>query len=256
MEIRLPNINAQTDKEQLEQIRRYLYSLAQELNWGLSQIEKNSFSIDKESAIKQAVKASIGEVKQTPQSAFNDIKALIIKSADIVNAYYEEINRRLVGVYVAESLTGKYKEETEAKISANSREISAVFSNTQEINSKVSALEGVIQNDGSTTTIRSTDAWVKIGALATKDTGHYLYGMEIGQTDYTNNVQVLRKYARYTSEGVYLYDGTAENDDDWSLRISRGTIEVKEIKLNNLRIGNTVIELQTDGSIVEKWSPL
>ena len=36
MNIRLPNINAATEKEQLVQVKSYLHQLAQELNWALS----------------------------------------------------------------------------------------------------------------------------------------------------------------------------------------------------------------------------
>lgn len=39
--IRLPNITAATEAGQLQQIKTYLYQLAQELNWALSQLEEN-----------------------------------------------------------------------------------------------------------------------------------------------------------------------------------------------------------------------
>ena len=39
MTIRFPNITGTTEAEQLRQIRNYLYTLVQELNWALSVLE-------------------------------------------------------------------------------------------------------------------------------------------------------------------------------------------------------------------------
>lgn len=256
IDIRLPEINGKTEAEQLQQIRRYLFQLAETLNWGLNVYESNSSLVRNEIAKDSAAGINDSALNKTPQATFNSIKSLIINSADVVNAYYEEISRRLEGVYVAESPTGEYKEETQAKIDVNSSKIDINLKNTQTLSSKVGSLEEVIQKNEGTTTILSTDAWIKIGALSTKQTGHYLYGMEIGQTDYTNGEEVKRRFARYTSEGVYLYDGTASDEDDWCVKIADKTIEVREIRISILRMGNTVFLLKADGSIVEKWSPI
>lgn len=37
--LRLPNITASSETEQLQQIKSYLYQLVQELNWALSALE-------------------------------------------------------------------------------------------------------------------------------------------------------------------------------------------------------------------------
>lgn len=39
--IRMPNITGRTEKEQLQQIRQYLCSLVQELNFALAALEEN-----------------------------------------------------------------------------------------------------------------------------------------------------------------------------------------------------------------------
>ena len=44
--------------------------------------------------------------KDDPISNFNSIKGLIIKSADIVDAYYEETSYRMQSAYVAQSAFG------------------------------------------------------------------------------------------------------------------------------------------------------
>ena len=96
MDIRLPNINASTEEGQLMQIKSYLYQFAEQLKYAISTLEAGGATSGE--ADRQEISASPAETA-TPGSTFNSIKSLIIKSADIVNAYYEEINRRLEGEY-------------------------------------------------------------------------------------------------------------------------------------------------------------
>jgi archaellum component FlaC len=135
----MPNITAATEKEQLAQIRSYLYQFIPQLQWALNNIETAS---SQGYVVQQGVKA--GVTSNTSASGgvvnFNDLKALIIKSADIVEAYYEEISKRLEGIYVAESDFGTFVEQTSQDIIANSTEIRQVFDNTQAI---ITDIEGI-----------------------------------------------------------------------------------------------------------------
>ena len=94
IDIRLPNINASTEEGQLMQIKSYLYQFAEQLKYAISTLEAGGATSGE--ADRQAISVSQAEAA-TPGSTFNSIKSLIIKSADIVNAYYEEINSRLEG---------------------------------------------------------------------------------------------------------------------------------------------------------------
>ena len=303
IDIRLPNINGKTEREQLSQMRSYLYQLAEQLNWGLSAIETGTITV-KTSTGSQALSGASGTgVGKSPQATFNDIKSLIIKSADIVDAYYEQINAKLESEYVAISDFGKYKEENEAQFQATANNVGVLFKNTQTIQSdlltvggnvtnlsgvidsvgdkvdglgddidnvnkdisdtkyRVDSVEdglkdvnGLIQSDGKTTMILSTDAWVRIGAIATEETGHYLYGMEIGQTNEVNGVPIETKFAQYTSEGVYLFDGKS---DVWCAKLANGELYVNEARIvSRLRVGGFVQIVQADGGVVEKWMPI
>ena len=91
IDIRLPNITATTEAGQLSQMRSYLYQFAEQLQWALNTLDKGT------SAEEIELKNAVGEVVEKTeeakaQDAFNSIKDLIIKSADIVEAYYEEID--------------------------------------------------------------------------------------------------------------------------------------------------------------------
>ena len=137
--IRYPNIIGKTDAQKLDQMRSYLHQLADELNYQLDKTGNigsgyPSSAVD-ESALAKPVK------KDDAISNFNDIKALIIKSADIVDAYYEEINKKLEGQYVAESDFGTYKEETQAQLTASSNQIKSVVEKQETIEIDMDTLE-------------------------------------------------------------------------------------------------------------------
>lgn len=48
--IRLPNITAATEKEQIMQIKSYLHQLVGDLNWALSTLESENHSKNKQAA--------------------------------------------------------------------------------------------------------------------------------------------------------------------------------------------------------------
>lgn len=366
MNIRLPNITAQTEKGQLEQIRSYLYQFAQELNWAMANIDSKA----EEATKKIVATAQKKDAVEQAQATFSEVKSLIIKSADIVNAYYEEISHRLEGVYVAQSDFGTYLQETSMTINGTPTSITAMFENQQTITTdveglgnsveslsgevetakgQVSALGGevettkgqvsdldgrvesaesglaetkctveglgtkldddignvkkglegasknigdlksaveseqgkvsdlqkdmeianetldghrdrlggveqgvgdlntLIAKDGETTIVRSTNAWCKIGLLEVTDDMIPIYGMEIGQVTTNGDKKDFSAYARYCSNGVYLYD---QNGNQVA------TIDQNKIDITNAEISNLVMggyEISTSNGLTFKW---
>lgn len=135
IEIRLPNITGASEKEQLGQLKSYLYQLSQELQWAFDNINTtggsgNGYVVNE---APRGFTASPGGSGVNAEATFAAIKSLIIKSADIVNAYYNEINTRLEGAYVAQSDFGTFAEKTTQDIEANSTGITQTFENVQII---------------------------------------------------------------------------------------------------------------------------
>lgn len=132
VEIRLPNITGTTEREQLLQLKSYLYQLSEQLQWAFDTIDTSGKS-GAAYVVSEAprVLASSGPSNSDAQATFSSIKSLIIKSADIVDAYYEEINKRLEGVYVAQSDFGAYAEQTALEIEATSKSITQNYENVQ-----------------------------------------------------------------------------------------------------------------------------
>lgn len=195
MDLRLPNINATTEAGQLKQIRSYLYQFAEQLQWALNTIETGG-SLSGGIVTQSSGAISTGGQTETEKN-FNQIKSLIIKSADIVNAYYEQINARLKGLYVAQSDFGDFTEETLAVLEANSTGISQLYENLQTISDTV---------DGLYDAQIETSAYIKSGLLYHGDNGAPVYGLEIGQTHSIDGVDTFDKFARFTSDRLSFYD--------------------------------------------------
>lgn len=145
VDIRLPSITGTTEKEQLLQIKSYLHQLVGQLQWALNDVGKSEVqvvpTVPATPSVQYVIPHAVAAMSEMDaQARFDEIKPLIIKSAEIVNAYYEEINKRLVSLYVAESDFGTFKQAMEQDIVANSNDVTQAFSNIQKIESRVGSV--------------------------------------------------------------------------------------------------------------------
>lgn len=236
--LRYPNITGQSESAKLAQVQSYLHQLVDQLNYALKTIETESTT-----AAAAAATAS-AKTEPTPQDAkatFNSIKSLIIKSADIVNAYYDEINARLSGVYVAESDFGVYAKETELKFEATSEAIEQQYINIQQILSDIDGLENALIK---------VNANISTGLLYYDDNGVPVYGMEIGQRTEIDGVEVFNKYARFTSDRLSFFD---QNGTEVAY-ISDKKLYITHIQVTgSYTIGALVDTALADGSVVTRY---
>lgn len=238
-DIRYPNITETSDAGQLRQVKSFLFQLVEQLNWALKQTETGETA----AAYRSVASGAAAETGQAV-SSFNSIKGLIIKSADIVNAYYEKIDTmlKLSGDYVAQSDFGTYREETELRVSANSTSIEAAFADLQSIYESVAGLE---------TSLIDVTAHVKAGIMEYGSDGAPVFGLEIGQRNVTEDgEEVFNQYARFTADRLSFYDSAGR--------------EVTYISDNKLFIDNAQVtgsmilggykdSVGSDGSIVTRW---
>jgi hypothetical protein len=168
-----------------------MHQLVQQLNWALNSLD-------------QAVAGNTSSVvmskqseNMTPEEAvdtFNSIKSLIIKSADIVQAYEETIRKDFSGEYVAVSEFGEYTKKTDATILENSTSLTAVYESVETIGDEV----------------KDTKAYIKRGELGTYKNGDLegktAYGIAVGET--TNGE--YKGYAWFTASRLSFFDGEYE----------------------------------------------
>lgn len=204
IDIRKPNITAPTAEGQLTQVKSYLAQLCEQLNWALSNIsgggQQGVVLVDKSNNV------SIATDDETRAATFNSIKSLIIKSADIVDAYYEEINNRLEGKYVATSEFGTFSETTTRDIKENSQYTEDLYKNMQEIVSDIEGLDHKVIEV--TANVRSGLLYYagENGEETSHDDGAPVYGFEVGQRDVVDGVEVFNKFARFTADRLSFYD--------------------------------------------------
>lgn len=241
LELRLPNITANTDAGKLIQIQSYLYQTVQQLNYALGTIEAGTSG-----KVLYTGKGTGGGGESgglSPDDAvvtFNSLKGLIIKSADIVNAYYDVISTRLEGLYVAQSDFGTYTEETAQDIEANSTSIQQLYTNMQEI---VTDIENVEH------TLIEVNAHIKTGLLYYDDDGVPVYGLEVGQRTEIDGEEVFNKYARFTSNKLSFYD---QNDNEVAYFSDR-KLYITHIEVTgSYAIGDLVDTVRSDGSVVTR----
>lgn len=196
IDLRFPKITAETPEAQIRQLHSYVYQLVEQLNWALDAVG-GGMSSQQVVLPRGGGSASAASEEADAQKSFASIKALIIKSADIVNAYSETITKQLEGRYEALSQFGAFVEETRASIEANSTNITQNYTNVQKLISEGDdALAERINELGE----RVKNAYIKTGLL---DDDEQIYGVEVGETvdDGTFN-----KYARFTSDRLSFYD--------------------------------------------------
>ena len=275
IDLRLPNINGATEREQLLQIKNFLYQHIEQLQFALNSIgTSNNTSTGAVTAIPSSL-VSPAQTTVSADATFGSIKALIIKSADIVNAYYEEINKRLVGEYVAQSDFGTFEEQTSQDVFENSTNINRSFGSIQEIksgvDSSIEALTGEIGEvdtkvadvEASMTTkiqdlktevealnfsIAEVAANIKSGLLYYDDDGVPVYGLEVGQRNVVDGVEVFNKYARFTAGRLSFYDQNGTEVayiSDYKLYITHAEVT------GALKLGGFAVD--TTNGLTFKW---
>ena len=226
VDLRYPNITGKTETEQIGQVKSYLHQLVEQLNWALNTVD--SFQNGNTSA-PVVYKGSETSSPQEAEETFNSIKALIIKSADIVKAYETTIFSDFNGKYFAESDFGTYLETTNRAVEENSKGVTETYRRVESIDSRVAGVED--EN-------RITNAYIRRGLLDNEK-----YGIEIGETSEDG---IFRKYARFTAEKLSFHDingnevayigaGDGDKNDTNCLYVRGKSVFLGEIQLGQYK---------------------
>lgn len=243
--IRIPNITATSTTAQIRQVHSYLYQVVEQLNWALNNIESANNADTKGSSIVDSNATASQE--ETSLDTFNGIKGLIIKSADIVNAYYEEIDNllKLSGEYVAEASfpegSATFIQNTNNTLKANSESITQYYENMQKVISDIATIDKQLID---------VTAYIKSGFLYEDDDGTPIYGVEVGQTTEKNGEKVFNRYARFIANKLSFYDSNGYE----AAYISDKKLFIDNVEINiSFTMGGFVDTVQPDKSIVTKW---
>ena len=154
------------EKEQLNQLRSYVFQTVEALNIRMKDMSAEGILEE----INRAV-ASDGADKEENKNllaSHNNIRSLIIKTADYAIGKSEEFKKILKSEYSASSDFGELAEKLENEITANSEGINQLFRYTSGIRSEF--------GDFSTT----SEQYIKTGLLYIDENGAPIYGVGVG----------------------------------------------------------------------------
>lgn len=219
--LRTPQLNATEPEELARELKSYILQLIPELNWVLESIQTKEVSQVQVNGVQG------GKAPNTPEAieSFNQIKSLIIKSADIVNSFSESVAAKLEGEYVASSDFGVYQQNTQSLLEATSQSVTQNYENIQSIKVHSAATDAAVAEnaaaiDAAAGQISSsneriaqlevinmeTSSYIKSGLLYYGDDGMPVYGLEIGQTNEKDGEAVFNKFARFSSDRLSFFD--------------------------------------------------
>lgn len=114
-----PPILSGTEKQQLVQIRQYLYQVSRDINVALHNLTDANFATAVYTP-RTSESNSTEQEKQEMKQKLSALKSLIIKTADVVYSEMDKLEADLEGKYLAISDFGTYVEETKHSIIATS----------------------------------------------------------------------------------------------------------------------------------------
>ena len=199
IDIRLPNITGKTDAEQLAQIKSYLYQFAGQLQWALGTVQTGG-STGGSAGVQVQTNGSVTK-QEDPASNFNQLKGLIIKSADIITAYYEKIDNmlKLSGYYTAQSDFGTFKEET----------LNQLIATDKNIQQNIQDLQAIYDENGNIKAELLVNGHVYSGIIEYAKDGEAIVGIEIGQTTTNGDEKTFERFARFTANKLSFYDANS-----------------------------------------------
>ena len=229
IDLRLPKISAPTAEGQMAQMQSYMYQLVEQLNWALNTVNEAVTG----DTTNVEMSGSQGNAQMTEEEAantFNALKALIIKSGDIIEAYQEKMQLTFDGIYTAQSDFGAYQEVTNQQLTLQSNQITQNYTQLELIDEQ----------------LRKTNAWIRTGELDTE-----VWGVEVGRIEEVGGVETIARYARFTDGGIYFF--LPGNDDPVAWMTGQKLYITQAQITGSLYLGGYHIDVDQNGGIAFKW---
>lgn len=237
-----------TAKERDIQMLAYLTYLSEKLNEALNCISVEQMAPEVQNQIQVSGSQASQQAAESDKKYYNNLKGLIIKTAELVRHEVDEISTSLKDSYNALSKQyGEYSRNLESNIKATAEGVLQSYSFEERI-------DELQQSDGNTRTfIDHTNQFIFTGLVEDNGPGNRKYGIAIGQdvTSYDEHgeptLNHANKMATFTMDKLSFYQGGVEVAyfSNNSFNINKGKI------LQELQMGNfmwTIVE----GSIALK----
>ena len=221
----MPAYPSGTVEQQVLQQYSYLFQMAQQLNLTLEAAESS-----RTAAVQAAGKS---RAAQGTEQEYQNLKSLIIKTADTVQRRMDQLSARLEGEYVASSEFGSYVEKLSAYIEAHPDALTQYYSFCSDLQGDVDAVDAAVGSykAGTAGYIRTGVVYYE-GALP-------VYGVAVGQNLTTTLVDGVETVAQNDFRATF----TAKRLSFW-----QDSTEVAYVSDNRLYIRDiTVLDSVTLG---------
>ena len=196
-----PFITASDPLGQLQQLKSYLQVLVDRLNI--------QAAVTSQGAATNGLRVSGSAAGNNKTATFDELKSLVIKSAEVVSAVGNSVIKRLEGQYVAQSDYGTYTKDTAAALAASDRQIAALLESVERISTGLSELEG--STVAQLASIQATAGEVAIWMQKVKSDGvdKVVTGMGHSFTDEGLRIQALNSEIEnlLTNKGMFVTAG-------------------------------------------------
>lgn len=221
----MPAYPSGTVEQQVLQQYSYLFQMAQQLNLALEAAESS-----RTAAVQAAGKS---RAAQGTEQEYQNLKSLIIKTADTVQRRMDQLSARLEGEYVASSEFGSYVEKLSAYIEAHPDALTQYYSFCSDLQEDVDAVDAAFGSYKA-----GTEGYIRTGVVYYEG-ALPVYGVAVGQNLTTTLVDGVETVAQNDFRATF----TAKRLSFW-----QDSTEVAYVSDNRLYIRDiTVLDSVTLG---------
>ena len=241
-----PPMQSGTKEQQLAAVYTYLFRMSDQLNLALQNLDAGNFSKSTREAIEAVSKPTVSK-GDTNDEAYQNLRAMIIKTADTVNAQMVQIQATLKGNYVAKSDFGTYVQQLSAYLEANPEAITQYYKFASDLQTDLSKVDAAFSSYQA-----ETEGYIRTGVVYYDDAVP-VYGVAVGQnltaTTVDGETVIDRRDFRATFTAKKL---SFWQDETEVAYVSNNMLYINEVQiLNKLSLGNW--QFSTGSGLNIKW---
>jgi len=235
-----------TGAHSLRELHTYLFNLSEVLNASLNCISEENLAPETAEKISKSEKSAEESAGQ-----YNSLKALIIKTADIVRSEMAELEAHMSATYVAESEFGEYRREAQSAVTATANDITQLYELTETARAEAERV------GSSLTDYRmETSQYIKTGYLydETVDGVSYpRYGLGVGENLTSVNADGQSVY----NASNLLATFTSDKLTFWINGTEQAYFRNKKLYVSDAEFSGTVIQgkwrTDTENGYTIRW---
>ena len=236
-------------QQQLTQQYSYLFQMAQQLNMALTALEGGTAAPSGSSAARRSTgaSASAADVSSADNEQFQNLRAMIVKTAKQISRNMEQLELRLGEEYVAASQFGTYVQRLSAYLEANPEALTQYYSFCSDLAANVAAVDAAFSSYR-----LDTEGYIRTGIVYYEGPSP-VYGVAVGQNLTTTEVdgrQVVKQNnfrAVFTAQKLSFWQDSTE-----SAYVSNNRLYITNITvLDSISIGSW--RMDSGSGLAFKW---